>query len=200
MRSLLSSCLVALALAASVACQEDEPRPPPAGDLPQAPPLGVGAGGGGGGGGEGGAGGADGGLDAGACTDLSNEGIVVDQNGVIGDPPTGVGGAVAEGTYELTAASIYVGAGGTPGPTGIQIQGALRLQGGTFVRVHERALQGQPPQEARTSGSFASGGTTFSLATDCPSVAADDLSYSVVANTLVLTSLVTRESYTFTLR
>jgi hypothetical protein len=202
MRRIVTALLVASALVASAACKQETERPPPAGDLSQAPPIGAGAGGGSGTGeggtGDGGEG--DSGDAGGACTDLPLQGVVVDQNAVTGDPPNGSGGTVADGTYDLTLATLYVGAAGTPGPTGLEFRGVLRLSGGTFERVHEEALTGQPPQEERTSGTFAAGGTTFSLARSCPTPAQDQLSYSAISNTLVITSLLTRESFTFTLR
>lgn len=120
MRRFVSSLLVASALLTFAACKEDPQRPPAAGDLPQAPPMGGGAGGGGG---EGGVdAGDDDAGDAGACTVLPNEGVIVDQNGIVGDAPTGSGGTIQEGTYELTAANVYVGAAGIPGPTGQVVQ------------------------------------------------------------------------------
>lgn len=197
--------VLALVLGGSsfLACQDDPERPPAAGDLPQAPPLGGGAGGGGGGGGGGtGDGGVplDGGGDGGTCTALASDGVVVDQNGVVGDAPTGSGGAIQDGTYELTAATVYVGAAGTPGPTGQQIQGALRIAGAAFERVQRQGTAGATPEEVRSSGTLSANGTTLTLRTSCPLAAQDQATYSVVANTLVVTSLVTRESYTFTLR
>jgi hypothetical protein len=105
MRRLLTSLLVVSVLGCFAACKEDPERPPATGDLPRAPPMGGGAGGGGTG-----EGGADGGLgdggDAGACNDLTNQGVVVDQNGVVGDAPTGSGGTIQDGTYELTLATV----------------------------------------------------------------------------------------------
>ena len=205
MRRIVASLVFASALVTLTACKEETERPPPAGDLPRAPPIGGGAGGGGTGtSSEGGtaadAGGGDP-SDGGTCTALPIQGAVVDQNAVTGDPPNGSGGTVADGTYDLTLATLYAGAAGTPGPTGLQFRGVLRLSGGTFERVHEEAITGQPPQEERTSGTFAAGGSTFSLSRDCPLPAAQDqLRYSAISNTLVLTSLVTKESFTFTLR
>lgn len=200
MRRLLASLLVVSALGCFAACKEDPERPPAAGDLPQAPPLGGGAGGGGGGG----EGGADSGIpdggDAGACNDLSNEGVVVDQNGIVGDAPTGTGGMIQDGTYELTVANVYVGGSGTPGPTGQQVQGALRITGTQFVRAHRQGAVGTTLQEQRTSGTLATNGSTLTFTTSCPIASQDQTTYSVVSNTLVVTSLVTRDSWTYTLR
>lgn len=199
MRRLATSLLVASALMTSIGCKEDPHRPPAAGDLPQAPPISAGGGGGTREGGVDGGADEDGG-DAGPCNDLPNEGVVVDQNGIVGDAPTGSGGIIQDGTYELTAANVYVGLGGTPGPTGQQVQGALRITGTQFVRAHRQGPTGQALQEQRTSGTLAPNGTTLTFTTSCPIAAQDQTTYSVVSNTLVITSLVTRESWTFTLR
>lgn len=199
MRRLATSLLVVSALLTFAACKEDPHRPPAAGDLPQAPPIGGGAGGGGTG--EGGAdAGEDDAGDAGACNDLPNEGVVVDQAGIVGDAPTGTGGIIQDGTYELTAANVYVGAAGTPGLTGQQVQGALRITGTQFVRAHRQGPTGQTLQEQRTSGTISPNGSTLTFTLSCPFNSQDQTTYSVVSNTLVVTSLVTRESWTFTLR
>lgn len=198
MRRFVSSLLVASALLTFAACKEDPQRPPAAGDLPQAPPMGGGAGGGGG---EGGVdAGDDDAGDAGACTVLPNEGVIVDQNGIVGDAPTGSGGTIQEGTYELTAANVYVGAAGIPGPTGQVVQGALRITGTQFERAQRQGQSGTTLQESRTTGTFSANGTTLTFTATCPLNAQDQTTYSVVSNTLVITSLVTRESWTFTLR
>jgi hypothetical protein len=68
------------------------------------------------------------------------------------------------------------------------------------VRAHRQGAVGATLQETRTSGTLAANGTTLTFTTSCPLVAQDQTTYSVVSNTLVVTSLVTRESWTYTLR
>jgi hypothetical protein len=198
--------LVASFLAASVvfACQEDEKRPPAVGDTGQF--SSGGAGGGGGSSGSSGEGGVvDGGEDSGdsgaACNALTNDGNVVDQNRVVGDPPTGTGGSITDGTYELTQAQVYVGAAGTPGPSGVTYRGVLRLTNGKLERVTAmQANQGATPIESRTFAELVAGGTTFTVTQSCPAPFQDQYTYSVLNNTLNITSLITKESFTFTLR
>src|SRR5690606_39693 len=135
----------------AAACKDDPERPPAASDTGQA--TGGGSGGGGGGpGGDGGgssSGGEGGGGDSGAaCNALVNDANVIDQNGIVGDPLTGTGGTIADGTYELTTAEVYVGGGGVPGPTGVTYRGVLRITGGQIERVTAvQANQGAAPVE-----------------------------------------------------
>jgi hypothetical protein len=185
------------------ACKEDEKRPPATTDTGQATSSGVG-GGGGGSSGEGGvldSGDSDSGGDAGSCNALDNDGNVVDQNRIVGDPPTGTGGQIADGTWELTEAALYVGAGGTPGPSGVTFKGVLRLTLGKLERVTEMtANQGANPITTRTFGDLVAGGSSFTVTQSCPAPFQDQYTYSVVNNTLNITSLITKESFTFTLR
>jgi hypothetical protein len=195
--------LVFSAFAASVtalACDDKESRPP-AVNAVGPPSTGVGGGGGGGGDGGGGEGGVDSGNGAAACNILENGGNVVDQNRIVGEPPTGTGGTIVDGTYELTAADVYVGAGGVPGPSGVTYQGALALATGKLERVMlMQASQAATPIETRSLGDLIAGGTTFTVTQTCPAPFQDQYTYSVLNNTLNITSLITKESFTFTLR
>lgn len=204
-RTLAVFAFCSIASAATFACKGDPDRPPATGDTGEAPTTGPG--GGGGNNGEGGAGDSGGGkLDAGdgaaaACNTLVDDGNVVDQNRVVTDPPTGTGGTIADGTYELTSADVYVSAGGTPGPSGVTFRGVLRLTSGKLERVTEMTPnQGATPVESRTFGDLTAGGTTFTVLQSCPVALQDQYTYSVQGNTLNITSLSTRESFTFTLR
>jgi hypothetical protein len=195
----------ALFLAGSLAvfaCKEDEKRPPAASDIGQTTSSGSPSGGGSSGSnGEGGAVDSGDTGDAGSCNTLDNDGNVVDQNRIVGDPPTGTGGQIADGTWELTEAAIYVGASGTPGPSGVTYKGVLRLTLGKLERVTEQtANQGANPITTRTFGDLVAGGSTFTVTQSCPAPFQDQYTYSVLNNTLNITSLITKESFTFTLR
>jgi hypothetical protein len=200
-------CRVAFALflagsLAVFACKEDEPRPAAVDDTGRVGGTG-GAGGGGGGGGEGGVVDNDGGGDSSAapCNTLTNDGNVVDQNRVVGEPETGTGGTIPDGTYELTLAQVFVGQSGTPGPSGVTYRGVLRLTSGKLERVTEvQANQGATPIETRSVGDLVAGGSTFTVTQTCPAPFQDQYTYSVLNNTLNITSLITKESFTFTLR
>lgn len=194
-------------LAASVtalACQEDEKRPPAASDLGQ--PSGGGAGGGGGGGGGDSGVATDAGTDAGtACHTLTNDGNVVERERIVGEPPPAIGGTIADGTYELTVAQVYVAAaaGVTAGPTGELYQGVLRVsnQALRLERITKaQANQTATPIETRTLGDLAASGTNLTVNQTCPTFFTDQYTYSVQNNTLNITSVTTKESFTFTLR
>src|SRR5262245_27990911 len=45
------------------------------------------------------------------------------------DPPTALGGAIADGTYVLTSATVYTGAAGASGPTLQKIQMTIAVAG-----------------------------------------------------------------------
>jgi hypothetical protein len=186
----------------ALGCKEDESRPPAASDL-----GGATAGGAGGGGGAGDGGGADGGGDAGdaataPCNTLTNDANVVDQNRLAGEPVTGNGGTITPGTYELKTAEVYVGTA-APGPSGVTYQGVLRVTGSKIERVTKvQANQGSTPVETRSIGDFTAAGTTLTVTQTCPAPFQDQYTYTVTTanNTLNITSLITKESFTFTLR
>lgn len=184
------------------ACQEDEKRPPAASDT-GGPNVGSGGGSSNGEGGVTDSGGVvDSGSDAGtACNDLVNTDIAVEQNRVVGDPPTGTGGSIADGTYDLTLAEVYVGASGTPGPSGVTYKGVLRLTNGKLERITAMTPnQGASPIVSTTYGDLVAGGSTFTVTQSCPVPFQDQYTYSVVSNKLNITSLITKESFTFTPR
>ena len=186
-------------LTALIACKEEENRPP-ASNNTGGPNIVGGGSTDGEGGVEGGAG-ADAGDSGSACNTLDNNGNVVDQNRIVGDPQTGTGGTIPDGTYELTLAQVYVGVGGTPGASGVTYKGVLELKAGHLDRVTEMTPnQGASPITTRTKGDLVAGGSTFTVTQTCPSPFQDQYTYSVVSNTLNITSLITKESFTFTLR
>jgi hypothetical protein len=189
------------AIALAAACKEDEPRPPVAADdLPPQPGIGKGGGGGAADGGvqpEGGRDAGDSG-DAGTCTDLPNTGAAIDQTAVSGDPPAGTGGTISDGIYDLTDARVYQGISGVPGLTGASYQGTIRLTGQSYERVLVFKSSGGAIAESRVSGSFIPSGVNGTIALTCPIAAQEQITYSVVTNSLTVSNLVTKESFTFT--
>lgn len=135
--------------------------------------------------------------DAGACTDLEDAGAVIDENATNDDLPAGMGGAVEDGIYELVDARRYVGAGGTPGPTGSSFKGVLRITGAAFERVLRRERAGGAVIETRVSGTFTQSGTSGTIALTCPFPAQEQVTYTASGATLVLSDLGTLESFTF---
>jgi hypothetical protein len=185
----------------AVAACSDPPNRPPAGQGS----IGGGAvsGGGGGGSAEGGvdAGDADGALgDGGVCNDLVITGQTVDRIGVLGDPPAGKGGTIVDGTYVLTDYSVFVGAGGVGGPTGITAKGAIRFTGGRVDELLEFGGTGNP-SVVSTSSSYGATAATFATTQLCPSSGVGaTLQYTSNDPVIVLTDPATKEAFTFTKR
>jgi hypothetical protein len=190
------------------ACKDDPSRPPVGGDPGSNP---ISSSGGGSGGLDGSAeGGLDGGAsssssgssgnDAGSCSDLPDMGNYVDQNAIAGDPLNGTGGTIPDGvTYNMSEATKYVGISGTAGPTGTQLRGQLKFQAGVFERVYTTVLTGGNPSETRLRGTYVVNGTQLITHTTCPFAIDDTFQYSVDTNnnTFILTSLLSKESWTF---
>lgn len=189
-----------LAIVFAAACKEDEPRPPVAEDTSQPPGLGKGGGGAGADGGalvEGGAVTDDSG-DAGTCTDLVLTGAANDQTAVSGEPPNGTGGVILDGTYDITAAQVYVGISGVPGLTGASYQGTIRVLGTSYERALVTKTSGGATTENRVRGTIATNGVNGTIALACPIASQEQVTYTVATNSLTMTNLVTKESFTFT--
>lgn len=103
---------------------------------------------------------------AGACNTLVNVADVVTTTQVAEAMPTFTGGAVAEGTYVITAITAYTGAGGATGPkTGTTMKQTMLLSGGKFEIV--RSQNGAA--EKRSSGNYSTSASVFTLDGKCPS-------------------------------
>jgi hypothetical protein len=188
--------VVSAALFAFGGCSKTPVRPPHEGDRSSGPA---------GGGGEfipltdGGVPGVltDGG-DAGDCTDLANTGLVVDENAVAGDFAA-AGGEIADGTYNIVEAQLYLGAsGGFPGPTNRSFQGSIRVTGGKYESVLVTRTAGVAGAEARSEGTLtANGASSATLALTCPTGSEEQLAYSVTATGLTLSNTATRETFVF---
>ncbi len=188
------------ALALIGACSD-----PPAKPGPALPGTGTGVGGGGGGGGGGGEGGVvDGGLDAGeggVCNDVANTGQLVDRTGINGDPPVAIGGTILNGTYDLTAYSVYVGTAGTAGPTGITAKATLRIAAGKIDEIIEIGGTGKTTTVATRSSVYSVTGATFAETDLCPTGGGGrQLQFTAADPLLTLTDATNKEAFTFTKR
>jgi hypothetical protein len=188
-------------LAVIIACSDPPNRPPAGGDGTVKVP---GAGGGAeGGGGEGGIdGGADAnGVDASPCNaDLVLTGQIVDRIGVTGEPPVATGGVIMDGTYDLTALSVYVGISGVGGPTGITARSTINITAPRIDQVLELGGAGKTPTQMRRSSTYGVSGAQFATTEICPTGQALSRQFTVTGSTLVLTDLLTKEEFTFTKR
>ncbi|HEY6463794.1 MAG TPA: hypothetical protein VIY73_26675 [Polyangiaceae bacterium] len=116
--------------------------------------------------------------DAGAaCHDLGNAAPAITIQQVVGDPPAPEGGAIADGTYWLTAATIYTGDGDAPGPSG-SAHTTVRIAGTTM----DVAASGTPPTRTLT---LTTNGTSITAADTCPDTETSQATYSATATTLV---------------
>lgn len=176
-------------------------------DPPERPPAGGGslsggsAGGGGGGGGEGGVdSGTNDSGDGGVCNDLVIASQTVDRIGVLGEPPAGRGGTIVDGTYQLTDYSVFVGAGGVGGPTGITAKGAIRITAGTLDELYEFGGSGNPSVRSASS-TYSATAATFATTELCPRAGVGATrQYTSNDTVLVLTDTATKEAFTFTKR
>lgn len=185
---------VLLPLGSAIACTETIDKPP-AGEGS----IGVGAGRGSGSGA--GDGGGDGSIaDGGACTDLTSTGPVIDRVGVAGDPAAGKGGTIVDGEYNLTDYTVFTGAFGVVGPTGITAKASLRITAGKLEQRYEFGGNGSPSVEI-TSATYAATAATFATTELCP-VTGNVATLQFTANdaVLVLTDTSSKEAFTFTKR
>lgn len=185
-----------LGLLAVVACKEDEERPPPAGDgKPVIPSAG--------GGSEAGAPDASraDAADASICTDLTIKGVLLDREGVTGEPPAATGGTIADGDYDLVSYFVYVGDTGTAGPTGISARSSMRISGGTtFEQIIEYTGSG-PTSTVTTKSTFSAISTTFAETQLCPTTGAGgSRQYNASGTQLTLVDTSSKEAFTFTKR
>lgn len=184
-------------LLVAAGCSDPPAKPGPA--VVTGPPVVTGGGGGGDGGSS--ADGGDASTDAGVCTDLPNTGTLVDRTGVQGDPPTANGGTVADGTYDLSAYTVYVGASGVAGPTGITAKGTIRIGAGKIDQVLELGGTGKTPTATATRSAYTASGATFAETQLCPATGAGaQLQFTANDTLLILTDLTTKEAFTFTKR
>jgi hypothetical protein len=194
---------VFLILGGAAACSSKESRPAAAGDGTAAVPNNAGT--------------TEGGVDASlrdsavdtgtadsgaACNDVVLTGVLVDRIGFNSSdsPPVGVGGTVVDGTYDLTSYSVYVGAGGVAGPTGISARGSIRISGGKLDEITEFSGSG-PTTQVRKSSGYSAASATFATTEICPNVGGgSQRQFTATDPLLTLTDMVTKEAFTFTKR
>lgn len=107
------------------------------------------------------------GPEAGGCSSLGNTAPVVAEQNVASAPPTPAGGTIADGTYFLTAAKVFTGAGGATGPTGVTYQMDSKWAGGAFEYVE--AITGGTGAGGKYAGTYATSGTAITITFTCGS-------------------------------
>lgn len=200
MRIVALALLLGLVALGAQACNDTDDRPRPAEDGTSSS-YGPGAAGGGSSN-EGGAGdaGFDASIDAGACNDVSNDGVLVDELAVSGDPPLSEGGTILDGTYHLTAVNTYVGLSGVPGPTGVTYKATLVVQQGAIQSVIETTASASTI-ENRAMYTYSDSTTTLVLQSICPTTGQVlQEGYTARTSELLRTNLATKQVFSYTLQ
>jgi hypothetical protein len=110
------------------------------------------------------------------CNTIANGAPVVDVVQIAADPPTPQGGAIADGTYWQTAASIYTGPSGPAGASGTSQLTAL-VQGPTVQLVSD----GQP---MRRTVMLTTADAGFTSTDTCPQPQSSQGGYTATPTTL----------------
>jgi hypothetical protein len=198
--------VVAIALLLPVAlvagCKEEETKPGPASVGAAGPPNNVA--GSNNDPAEGGLSLVDADLDGGdgaVCSTFTLDGNTVEQAGVIGDPPTAVGGTVTDGTYVLTDDSVFVGTSGIAGPTGITAKRTIVIATGKLDDAQDLGGTGKTVTSSRTTSAYSATGSTIALTAICPSGGGGaQYQFTTTDTTLVLIDGTAKEAFTFTKR
>jgi hypothetical protein len=134
------------------------------------------------------------------CEPPAQQGSVVDEVGVAGDPPPPLGGAIAPGTYVLTSMNAYVGpipGGGAndggedphgPGLTGRAGRGTLVITADVIRFIGSRGAANQSlPTDVHGAMFWKSVGTSIETTEACPDPRAKKaIPYSAVGSALAL--------------
>jgi hypothetical protein len=104
----------------------------------------------------------------GACNSLANGASVVsEQQSATAAPSPQGGGVIADGTYFMTALTVYTGSGGASGPDGNSDQQTAQFTGSTMTL--QIVDQGGGCQPQTMTGTLSFSGTQLTLTTTCPS-------------------------------
>ena len=101
--------------------------------------------------------------DAGPCNTIADVGTDVAQVGVAEAAPAATGGTIVDGTYVVTSAVVYTGAGGLTGPSGSIVHATSVNTGGAYEYVDTGT------NASVTSGMYQTSGTNTILVLQyCP--------------------------------
>ncbi len=203
--SCMRTALLALALTAS--CSEKIDRPPAGTDSMYGEQGGLSGGGGAesdAAGSDGGADGADTGGDTGAvggdCNNIALTRSLVDGDAVVAALPTPAGGTVADGTFALQTYQVYVGSGGTPGPTGRSLAQTLVIGSGTIQSVTSTSLTDPGTRQTWSYSVQGTSGTQMAWIATCAPVgtsATQVYDFTATTSQLTLYNTTTGEALTF---
>lgn len=119
------------------------------------------------------------------CNQLAVAGAWVDDIQLPAAPPAMTGGALLDGTYQLTAWTTYTGVGGASGPGPFSLRQTVRFDHGTFTQVTAVLV---PAQEQRGASTYAATDRTLSLVSTCSTTPGGSavMEYTASANELRL--------------
>jgi hypothetical protein len=139
--------------------------------------------------------------DGGVCNDVAITGVLVDRTAVVGEPPVATGGTIADGIYDLTLDTVYVGAGGVGGPTGITVKATLRIAGGKLDEHIQIGGTGKTTTDTTSSSVFTATGATLAATDICPAGGGGkQLQFTALDTSVTLTDVTLKEAFTFTKR
>lgn len=93
------------------------------------------------------------------CNMVANTAPTIGQQYAAGEPPAPTGGTIIDGTYFVTAATIFTADAGVTGPTGALIRQTNVIAGKTFEIASGSLSQ---------TGSFTTNGTAIEIKINCP--------------------------------
>jgi len=114
-----------------------------------------------------------------ACNALANIAPMVAISYVASAPPAAQGGTIADGTYTMTAATIYTGVGGPSGPAG-DGQVTIQITGSTIQVV----TSGAAPNHLTTT--LMTSNTSFTRTDTCPDTMMQSGSYTATPTTFTV--------------
>ena len=106
--------------------------------------------------------------EGGACNTLANGAAVVAEENVNMNAPTPMGGPVSDGTFYLTAATVYTGPTGQTGPTGTTYQWTTTQTGDAYEV--SLAITGPRPSMSVTNGTSMTSGVDVTFTQTCPAL------------------------------
>jgi hypothetical protein len=116
---------------------------------------------------------------AAACNAITDVGQMLTVMYVASAPPTPLGGAVVDGTYALTDATIYTGVGG---PTGVVTTTRSTVQ---ITGVTTQIVTDDASGEHRATAMLVTSGTTLTATDTCPDSVVHQGSFTATATTIV---------------
>lgn len=111
------------------------------------------------------------------CNSLANVGSEVAEEASPTAPPEATGGTLMDGTYVLTSAILYTGAGGANGPTGAKRRMTIRLTGTAGESVFDGLGR---------NATFVPNGTKLVITNTCPSNEVAETPFSATSTSLTI--------------